>query len=65
MKIQIWCTGSEAAGRLAHTFVTERPARSRLDDVSNIIETPAEETKDDAEDDSVFAVETIRKEDNI
>ena len=52
MKIQIWCTGSEAAGRLAHTFVTERPARSRLDDVSNIIETP-EERKDDAADDSV------------
>ena len=41
------------AGRLVHTFVTaRRPARSRLDDVSNIIETP-KERKDDTADDSV------------
>ena len=35
----VQCTGSEEAGGLGHTFVTERPARTRLDDVSNIIET--------------------------
>ena len=55
-----WERGERHREKLVHTFVTERPARSRLDDVSNIIETPSEERKDDAADDSLFTFDTTQ-----